>query len=342
MKPFHKTAPFHLVLIVLCLIPILQAGCSGTAKPSESNSSSLTKVKLQLNWVPEAEHGGFYAADVHGYYKEAGLDVEIVPGGVAAPVLQQVVLNRVEFGVANADVAMMGRNDDARIKIVMAPIQNSPRCIMVRPEVNAKSLQDLKNITLSATPGRPFLLYMKKKLPLPGVKNVRHQSMQGFFVNKNYAQQGYSFSEPFLAEKQNIKPSVLMVSDLGYNPYTSCVVTSDSLIQKNPALVRKFVQASIKGWEHYYRDPEPTNKKISSINPDQDEKSLQFAISDLRKLSSWNENEKKTNTPVGQMTAQRLQLLAKQLQEVGLLKDGNKISRESFSLEFLEPAGKEK
>ena len=38
-------------------------------------------MTLQLNWFPEAEHGGYYAALVRGYYRDAGLDVKILPGG---------------------------------------------------------------------------------------------------------------------------------------------------------------------------------------------------------------------------------------------------------------------
>ncbi len=46
-----------------------------------SGSKGLTKIKLLLNWYPEAEHGGFYAAKADGIYEKYGLDVEIVPGG---------------------------------------------------------------------------------------------------------------------------------------------------------------------------------------------------------------------------------------------------------------------
>ncbi|MEO8377770.1 MAG: ABC transporter substrate-binding protein, partial [Candidatus Sumerlaeota bacterium] len=44
-----------------------------------------TKVSLVLNWFPEMEHGGFYAAQVEGYYAEEGLDVTIISGGVDVP-----------------------------------------------------------------------------------------------------------------------------------------------------------------------------------------------------------------------------------------------------------------
>src|SRR5690348_8486856 len=60
------------------------------AGEEEQADPTLTAVTLQLNWFPEAEHGGYFAALVHGYYREAGLNVRILPGGADTPVVQQV------------------------------------------------------------------------------------------------------------------------------------------------------------------------------------------------------------------------------------------------------------
>ena len=86
-------------LALLTVALLLTAGCSnsdsssGTASPAASQSgtaaSKLTapvKVQLRLNWFPEAEHGGYYAALVHGFFEQQGLDVEILKGGPGVPV----------------------------------------------------------------------------------------------------------------------------------------------------------------------------------------------------------------------------------------------------------------
>ena len=67
------------------------------AKPATKNPAAKDKVSLLLNWYPEAEHGGFYAAQVHGIYESFGLDVEIRPGGKTIVVAQELVLGRVQF-----------------------------------------------------------------------------------------------------------------------------------------------------------------------------------------------------------------------------------------------------
>src|SRR5918993_515284 len=67
------------------------------------------KVKLQLNWKPEPQFGGFYAAQEAGSYKKQGLDVEVVPGGVGTPTVQMVGAGSVEFGVVSADEVLIAR-----------------------------------------------------------------------------------------------------------------------------------------------------------------------------------------------------------------------------------------
>src|SRR3954467_14176987 len=119
---------------LLSTLLLTLAGCSnppreGPATTASGSGSGLKKVKLLLNWFPEAEHGGFYAALVNGYYREAGLDVDIVPGGPTVPVVQQVAGRQVEFGIANADPILFGRAEGAPVIAVMAPLQISPRCI---------------------------------------------------------------------------------------------------------------------------------------------------------------------------------------------------------------------
>ena len=147
---------FHLLWLVLCsLLATGLLGCN-SSKTEEKPKAGLTKVALLLNWYPEAEHGGFYAAQVHGIFEKYGLDVEIQAGGKTTVVPQSLSLGRVEFGVANADDVLIARYQGIPLVALMAPIQQGPRCIMVRADSGIKSFEDLKNLTLQIDSGRPY------------------------------------------------------------------------------------------------------------------------------------------------------------------------------------------
>ena len=84
---------------------VLLAGLLLTACAAEKEAptaDALPKIQLALNWFLEAEHGGLYAAAVHGYYEENGVEVEIL-GGPDSPVVQRVATGTVAFGIVNAD-----------------------------------------------------------------------------------------------------------------------------------------------------------------------------------------------------------------------------------------------
>ena len=196
-----------LSVVFLCLT----AGCGDrgddTAE-SDSTFGASTRVKLQLNWFPEAEHGGFYAALVHGYYADEGLEVEIIPGGPNNPVVQALDAGRVDFAVINADRVVLGRAAEADLVAVMATMQDSPRCIMVHRERGIESLAELANVTLAVGAGPVFYKYLALKVPLEGVETVAYPGSIGpFLANENYAQQAYVFSEPFLARQAVPTPS---------------------------------------------------------------------------------------------------------------------------------------
>ena len=131
----------------LALGLVLLSGC----RPSSSESNTVT---LQLNWLPDAQHGGYYAALLNGHYARRGLDVEILAGGPGRPVIPKVALGRVDFAIANADQVLMAAAQDAQIIAVMAALQDSPRCIMVHEDAGIASFDDLHDLTLAMGEGK--------------------------------------------------------------------------------------------------------------------------------------------------------------------------------------------
>lgn len=290
-------------------------------------------VSIALNWFPEAEHGGFYGAQAAGLYKAAGLDVKLLPGGPGVPVLQQVATGRVEFGVSNADEVLIARSQGLPVVAVLAPIQTSPRVIMVHEESGIKSLQELSNLTLAIEPQAPFADFMKRKLKLEGVRLVPYTgSVAPFVADRKWAQQAYGISEPFVARQKGAKPVNLYVSELGYNPYTSVLVVSEKTLKENPDLVRKVVSASREGWARYLADAKGADVLMKNANPQLDQAILDFGHAELQKLCRTPDTQR---LGVGAMTAERWNDLAAQLQGMGTFKKGKPDPAKAWSANFV-------
>lgn len=310
---------------------------SGTPSPPADGSTgaALTKVKLGLNWFPEAEHGGFYAAVVHGYYRDVGLDVEIVPGGPKSLTLQELAQGRVDFSVENADKLLLARAQQADVVAVMCPIQDSPRCIMVHAGSGIESFEQLvaqSGFTLAMNPGHPFAQFLAKRFDLSRLQVAPYPgNVSQFLLDPKFAQQAYSFSEPFVAEQQGAQVRTLMVSDLGFNTYTSLLAVQGDRLKTDPDLVSRMVSASIKGWQQYLEQPDETNRWIHEKNAEMPLDVLEFGVRDLQKLCRPDGE----TTALGTMTRERWETLHRQMEEIGALDAGAVNVDAAYSLQFL-------
>lgn len=309
---------------------LLACGQGETPPPTEGGT---TRVRLALNWFPEAEHGGFYAAQIHGYYAARQIEVEILGGGPDAPVIQRVATGAVEFGVTNADDVLYARAQQAPVVALMAPYQINPRCIMVHASSGIERIEQIRNITLAMSQRPAFSHYLRWKYPLEGVNIVPYPgNVSQFLANPNFAQQGYVFSEPFVARQQGGDPRALLVSNIGFNPYASVLIATEETIGQRADLARAVVEASIQGWEHYLRDPQETNRHINSLNPEMGMDILGYGATESQPLVL---DAVAVDKGLGHMSAERWSQLHQQMVEAGLIDANSAHAAGAFDAQFL-------
>jgi NitT/TauT family transport system substrate-binding protein len=322
----------------LALLSAFLLGCGGQARPvastAENASGGRERVTLRLNWFPEVEHGGYYDALIHGDYTAEGLDVQILPGGVNTAVVREVGAGQAMFGVANADGILVARSKGVPVVALMAPMQSSPYCIMVHESSGIRDLTELRNVTLAMIPGSPYAIFLKSRVPLVGVTVVPYLGHVGpFLKDPKFAQQGYVFSEPILAADEGSDPRALLVSDIGYNPYSTVLLTADSFVRARPDVVERMVRASIRGWRRYIDEPGRVNRRLAELNPAVKPHMLAKGARALRPLVL---DGLKDPSQVGQMTLERWQTLLGQLEECRVIDPPGSIrADQAIALEFL-------
>jgi NitT/TauT family transport system substrate-binding protein len=327
------------VLLLVGASLLAFAGCGSKPAPKPQAGDPLAEpeklrvVKLQLNWRAEAEHGGYFAALAAGYYEQEGIDLRIQPGGPNVGVIQEVARGDGMFGIATADQILTARAAGANVIALMAPMQDSPRCVMVHEESGVTKLEDLKDVTLAVRPGISFFEFLKTKIPLTNVNVVNYSgTIAQFLDHEDYAQQAYVFSEPYLAEQQGAKVRSLMVSDLGYNPYTSLLFTRENRLTDDPELVAKMTRASVRGWQKYLEDPAAANALIQKSNPEISTHALEYGAKAIKPLCLPHDADPKT---IGTMSLDRWQELRDQLVAIKLLKPGKVQPAEVFTTKYL-------
>lgn len=309
----------------------LWVGCIGTQAPDDVTDETVT---LALNWFPDSQHGGFYAAEHFGFFKDEGLQVKIEPGGPGAPVVQNVGLGRVAFGVGNADQILLAREQQIPLVALMASMQNSPRCLMVHRESGITNFEQLKGIKLALGAGKSFAKFLRQDGVLKDVQVVPYTgSVAPFLADLQFGQQAYVFSEPYVVEQRGAQPVCLMVSDRGFNPYSSILFTNEQLLQEKPELVEKVVRAVRRGWLAYLKNPEPVNQMIQQDNPEMNLEALSYGAKAIANLCL---PVGVTKAEIGTMTDARWDELKQQLTEIELVSKSLP-QREAYSLQFLQP-----
>lgn len=311
-----------LVLGVLCSFWGLgtQAVANPNTKPElavAGKAKSIEKVKLALNWKPEPQFGGFYAASIMEFDKSHGIQLEISPGGAGTPVVQMIASGQFDFGLASGDELVVSRARGIELVALFATYQTNPQGIMTHFDRGFESLADVFKSpgTIAMQKGLPYARFLQTKYSsgmrasivpyLGGVSN--------FLGRKDHSQQCFVTSEPLLAKKQGVKVQTFLVAESGFNPYTTVLVTRRSLLKEKPALVKSVLEAVRGGWRSYLDDPkvlELTNAKMSELNPSIDLVTMnEMALAQ----KSLIEPAKSGRNDLGKMTVSRWQELEAQL-----------------------------
>jgi NitT/TauT family transport system substrate-binding protein len=328
------------VWIPLLLSFFTLLGCSPQPTPTDSPAVTKAtpqgprKVRLQLNWYPEAEHGCFYAAKSLGFYDEVGLDVVLEPGGHAQRVAQELATRRVNFGIANADDVVLAAEQDVSMVAIMSTMQDSPRCLLLRSESGITAFDQIKNVTLLLDSSQAYVAFLKGLGYLDSSVKIAPYfgNIAPLAGDINYGCQGYSFSEPLLAKEQGINVNVLSVRDAGFNPYCSLLVATKDTLTNDPEMVRLFVAASLKGLEAYCKDPKVANEAILKANPEQmTADALQYGADAIVELAK----PKDEDVTLGSMTTARWQTLIEQCENLNLLTKGKLKPSDVFTTDFL-------
>jgi NitT/TauT family transport system substrate-binding protein len=298
---------------------------------SEQQCWAGEKVQLALNWKAEPQFGGFYQSQIDASSQKSALDAEILQGGSGTPTIQMLANDKVDFAIVSAEEILLNNdhNPEKTIVGVFAVFQTNPQVLICRPETQLKSIADIfaSTVTVSLQSGLSYFQFLKKKYPLAKARFVPDIGGISTFLNeKKFCQQGFATSEPLLIESKGIHPKTFLISDEGFNPYTTVLAVRMETLMNRPKLVSKFVNQVRAGWIHYLRSPEAANKVMEQLNKSMDAETFARSAAAQEPLIEGSSAHAES---VGNMTESRWSDLIKQLKSIGLVKR-DLVAREQF------------
>jgi NitT/TauT family transport system substrate-binding protein len=262
------------------------AGCSRPEPSSVPETGPgprpLTKIRLKTDWYPQGEHGGFYQAIVKGYYKEAGLDVEIIPGGPGVAVPQIMIAGQADIAVGRSDDLIVQAQQGLPFVIVGTYMQHDPQALLLHEEDPAKGFADLDNRSIMATPGVYWMEYLRVRYHLNLREIPINYGIAQFMADPRFVQQCFLTNEPYYVAKNGGHPKVFQLSESGYDPYR-ILFTTQGFLKGHEDAVRAFVAASTRGWVDFMNgDASQARAQILKANENMTDEFISFSMKSMK------------------------------------------------------------
>ena len=255
---------------------LMMAAAALAALTAGSASAFAEAVTLQLKWVTQAQFAGYYVAEAQGFYKDAGLEVTIKPGGPDIAPPQIIAGGGADVIIDWMPSALASREKGVPLVNIAQPFKRSGMMLTCRKETGITKPEDFKGKTLGVWffgNEYPFLSWMSQLgIPTNGGPDGVTVVKQGFNVDPLIQKQADCISTMTYNEYWQVIDAGIPAEELVVFKYEDqgvatledgLYVLEDKL--KDPAFVTtmaKFVKASMKGWDWAREHPEEAAKIV--------------------------------------------------------------------------------
>lgn len=271
-----------LISILAIFSLILLFGCSSdknetTQGNTDTKEQQLKKITIMLDWFPNTNHTGLYVAKEKGYFKEAGLEAEILQPGENASVDSMIASGKIDFGVSYQEGITQARVKDVPIVSIAAVIQHNTSGFASLKSAGITSAKDLEGKKYGGwgSPAEEAVInaVMNQANADPSKVEIVNVGATDFFkaIGKDadfmWIYYGWDGVE---AKRQGIDINTLMLKDLhpALDYYTPVLATNEKMINENPETVKKFMEAVSKGYQFAIDNPEEAANILIKANPE--------------------------------------------------------------------------
>jgi PAS domain S-box-containing protein len=219
-----------------------------------SASPPLDPVSLQLKWRHQFQFAGYYAADIHGFFREAGLDVRIREGSSTIFVADEVLSNQSTFGVSDISLLVQAMRGD-KLVVLAAIFQKAPNVLLVLEDSGIRKPSDLagKRVMIDSDGSGELLRLMIRR---SGLRDADYRELplswnpEDLVERRVDAMDAYTTSEMIDFRKRGIDVRAFYPSDFGVDFYGDLLFTSRDEVVRHSARVDAFRRAAVRGWEY--------------------------------------------------------------------------------------------
>ena len=280
------------------------------------------EVTLQLPWKYQFQFAGYIIAKEKGFYKDIGLNVKLKEFDSTIDVIKELDENKIEYAVTRP-TSMIDISKGKNLKYLATIFQSSPLVLLTDKSLNISSLSDLKNKRIMTSGDLSTDVSLLSMMFSQGIKLEDLVIQEASFNTKDLLDKktdliaSYISNEPFILDELGGKPVIFNPKDYGFDFYSDILTTSKKYLQNNENEVKKFREASLKGWEYAFSNINESVEIIyNKYNPQKkSKKALIYEANELKKLAYFNTNE------LGKIEPEKLEKIYNVYKLLGLAKN---------------------
>ncbi len=270
------------------------------------------KMDFLLNWKISGDHAPYYVALEKGWYDEVGLDVNVVLGQGSGFTVQSVDTGKAQMGIADAPVAVAGRAKGANVTIVGIIFDKHPNSMFFWNDSGIVEPQDLvgKTVAVPASDGHKVMWPAFARLIGIDPDSVEFVNIEP--AAKVAALAGHRADavfelytgQPFMAKAIPADElGNILWADYGFDLYAHSYVANNDVVENNPELIRRFLDATYRAWEFTLQNPEEAIEILAKYHPiNQDD-----YLANLMLVREFFMTERYKNEGIGYIDADRAQ-----------------------------------
>jgi len=254
-----------------------------------------------------------------GFYEKKGLDVEIIERNPAKNNVLQVENGEVEYGIADSSI-LLYRAKGYHLKVVASIFQHNPLVLLTRRDSGILSPYELKGKIVAYQAGLDDAA-ITAMLSFAGLKSSDYTHVPHDFTHKKLisgevdAIESYITNEPFKYKKSGHNINILNPMSYGIDLYGDNIITTDEEIINHPDRVKRFVDATMLGWQYAFDHKEEAILAIKKLNPKLDTDSLWYEAVKTEQLIM------PKVIPIGTTSQERFEVISNLYLSLGMAKD---------------------
>lgn len=273
-----------------------------------SPAAAEDKVTLRLNFLLSGVHTIFYYGVEKGFFKDAGIDLEIGEGQGSARTVQSIATGGDLFGIADGGSVIAGATHGAPVKSVLGLLNTSPYAISFRTDVGVNAIKDVEGKTVAASAGEASLallpaIWKKNNIDPAKVKVLNVDGPGKIIAIMQKRTDGLLAgleNQVVVLKSKGLEQKVFSFAELGVNTQGLTIVTNSKTAETNKDLVKRFVHASLKSIEAAKSDPDGAVAAAIKAKPTGDAALLKDQLTVSLTLLPSPSN---ANAPLGEMAA---------------------------------------